>query len=496
MTETIVVGAGVGGLAAAIELGAAGRRVTVLEAGPSPGGKAGVVQLDGVEVDTGPSVLTLPEVFRELIARAGLDPDAELVLRRASPGFRYRFPDGVVVDVHHELDATLASVAATLGQEAAGELEAFLRYAAGIWDAAAPAFVFGPAPNVRGMLSLGLSGLTAALSIDAFHSMQGAIDKRVRSPHLRQILQRYATYNGSDMRQAPATLNCIAHVELALGGFGVEGGIASLVRALVRAAEAVGVRFVYGAPVERVLLERRAVRGVVAGGREHRADEVIMNADVAHVVGDLLPAEAGRRIRRSSTPSMSGYTAIYAARRRPDRVPHGVVFPERYAEEFVDIFDRDRPPAEPTVYLCAQEACHGRRGWAEHEPIFVMANAPPEPIDGSRPAAVWAELREAVRARAVAAGQLAPDDRLVWERTPTDLARQFPGSRGAIYGASSNSMTAAFQRPENAVSGVTGLYLASGSAHPGGGLPLAAQSGRLAAQAALAVRGGKSEVAA
>ena len=116
-----------------------------------------------------------------------------------------------------------------------------------------------------------------------------------------------------------------------------------------------------------------------------------------------------------------------------------------------------------------------------------MANAPPEPAAGERPHEVWRELRTTVVGRLLRAGLIDADDEVVWERTPGDLARQFSGSRGAIYGASSNGMTAAFQRPDNVVANLPGLYLASGSAHPGGGLPLAAQSGCEAAKAALAV---------
>jgi len=488
--DAIIVGAGAGGLSAAITLAASGLRVLVLEAQGGPGGKAGVAEVDGVAFDTGPSVLTLPHVFAQLIASSGLDPARELRLRRASPSFRYLYPDGVSVDVHHELDDTLASVRASLGSEAAEDLDAFMRYAARIWDAAAPVFVFGPAPDVTGILGRGLAALSAVAKIDPFADMQSSIAKRVRSPHLRMLLSRYATYNGSDVRRAPATLNCIAHVELALGGWGVEGGIGALVTALVRAAERLGVTFRFGAPVEELLLEgsrgRPRVRGVRVGATELLAPVVVMNADVAHVVGDLLPEGFSHGIRRSDRPSMSGYNLVLRARRR-ERAPHTVLFPTDYDAEFVDIFDRDRPPREPTVYLCAQEVCHGRPGWPDHEPLFVMANAPPEPADGERPEEAWHALRRIVVDRLLEARLIEPDDAAVWERTPRDLSRLFPGSRGAIYGASSNGMTAAFQRPHNVVSKLPGLFLASGSAHPGGGLPLAAQSGREAARAALAI---------
>jgi 1-hydroxycarotenoid 3,4-desaturase len=139
------------------------------------------------------------------------------------------------------------------------------------------------------------------------------------------------------------------------------------------------------------------------------------------------------------------------------------------------------------VYVCSQEACHGRTGWTEHEPLFVMANAPAEKIDSARPSFVWNELRSTVHERLRRAGVLERDDELLWERTPAQLALRFPRSRGSIYGASSNGRSAAFQRPSNTVRRIPGLFLASGSAHPGGGLPLAAHSGREAAEAALAM---------
>jgi len=165
-----------------------------------------------------------------------------------------------------------------------------------------------------------------------------------------------------------------------------------------------------------------------------------------------------------------------------------VLFPESYLDEFADLFDHDRPPRTPTVYVCAQERAHGRAGWREHEPLFVMANAPAEPLVGERDPAVWQALEGTMMRRLRSAGIIAADDEVVWRRTPTELARRFPGSRGALYGAASHSWNAAFKRPANVVGGTPGLYLASGSAHPGGGLPLAALSGRAAARSILGER--------
>jgi 1-hydroxycarotenoid 3,4-desaturase len=485
--DAIVVGAGIGGLSAAITLAHAGRRVLVLEAYDAAGGKAGTCVLAGVEVDTGPSVLTLPEVFEQLIGSAGLEAGRELPLRRLTPSFRYLFADGVGLDLHHELGATLESVRASLGPAAADELARFLRYAQEIWQAAAPAFVFGPSPSFGNLLRGGFGALRALFRIDPLSSMQGAIERYVHSPHLRLVLSRYATYNGSDPRCAPATLNCIAHVELALGGYGVEGGIGALVRALERAARRLGVVFRFGTPVDQLCLHEDRVTGVRAAGRTFAAANVVVNADVAHMLRDLLPAEVRPALTAPGPASMSGYNAIYRVRRQK-RAAHTVLFPPDYAAEFADIFDRDRPPLDPSVYVCAQEVCHGRRGWPEHEPLFVMANAPAEPEADARPDVLYETLAATVRARLARAGLVDADAELLWERTPRDLARRFPRSRGSIYGAASNDRSAAFRRPGNAVGGVQGLFLASGSAHPGGGLPLAAQSGRQAAAQLLAQR--------
>lgn len=479
--EVLVVGAGIGGLSAALALAARGLTVRVLEAADRPGGKAGVVEVDGVVIETGPSVLTLPDVFARVFARAGRRLDDVIGLRRLDPGFRYRYADGAVLEVSHDPEATLAGIGTALGPAAEAELASFLRYSRKIWDAAAPHFVLGPAPTWAAMAGLAVRHPRALLSVDPLHSMAAGIDRHVRDPHLRMLLRRYATYNGSDPRRVPATLNCIAHVELSLGGYGVEGGIHALVTALVDALEAHGGVIEYGTDVERVLVESDSAVGVaLAGGGTRRGQAVVVNADVGWLRSGALP-EPTRHLPAAAEPSMSGWTGALKAQRRGDRLPHEVLFPADYDAEFADIFDRDRPPAAPTVYLCAQEGCHGLAGWADAEPVFVMANAPAEPAEGVRAPGVWTALEDAVEQRIRAAGLWSDGDALVWRRSPAELAAAFPGSRGAIYGAASNDRFAAFKRPPNRVRSLPGLYLASGSAHPGGGLPMVALSGLAAA---------------
>ena len=298
-----MVGAGIGGLTAALALAARGLPVRVVEAAQRPGGKAGSVEVDGVVVETGPSVLTLPEVFADAFARAGLRLDDVIGLRRLDPGFRYRYADGCVVEVAHDPQDTLARVRTALGPAAEAELARFLDYSRQIWDAAAPHFVLGPAPTWAAMVGLALRHPRALLAVDSMRSMGSGIDRHVHDPHLRMLLRRYATYNGSDPRRAPATLNCIAHVELSLGGYGVQGGIRALVDALVAAIEASGGAIECGAAVDRLLMDGGAAVGVVlAGGRELRGRAVLVNADVGWLRAGALPG-ADPPLRRLRCPA-------------------------------------------------------------------------------------------------------------------------------------------------------------------------------------------------
>ncbi len=473
MADAIVIGAGLGGLSAAIHLAADGHRIEVLEAAPEAGGKAGTFEIDGVRLDTGPSVLTLPTVLDEVFARAGRRSGDLIDYVVFDPAFRYRFPDGAEVTLHHRVDDTIDAVRDTLGARAGDELASFLDYAAAIWEAAAPSFVYGDAPRWTTLLFGGLETLRAVSKIDPLTTMQRAIDARVHDEHLRAILLRYATYNGSDARRAPATPNCIAHVEIGLGGYGVRGGIHRLVDALVDTATGLGVRFAFDTPVERILTAQGAVRGVASARGEHRADLVVANADAAHVFTSLLP----RPRRATEDRSMSGWTALLSTKKR-ERVAHTVFFPRDYVQEFADVFDAGRPPEEPTVYVCAPRLSAELDPWKDREALFVMVNAPTADHAFDED-----EVRAKAMARLEAEGAIEGAE-ILWSRTPQGLADRFPGTLGALYGAASNGPSAAFSRPPNRDKTLRGLYYASGSAHPGGGMPLALLSGRAAARAA------------
>jgi 1-hydroxycarotenoid 3,4-desaturase len=492
MLDAIVIGAGVGGLVAAIDLAARGKRVVVYEAAPTPGGKIAVANVAGVEVDTGPSLLTWPAVLEGVFARAGSSFAEHVELLEPDPAFRYVWPDGTTIDLARGREGAVESIRAALGARAGRELDGFLRYAEAIWGVAVPEFVEHDAPDFFSLLRRGLPGLRAARAIDAFATMRSAILERVESRPLRAILLRFATYAGSDPRRTPATLCSIAHVEMGLGAFGVRGGMIELVRALVRLATGLGVSIHCDTPIERLATDGGRCCGVVlAGGTRVAARAVVSNADVGHLTASLLPRVLRGAVAAPGELTTSGLNLIVRDARRSGgarRAAHTVLFAHDADAEVVDLFDDRIAPREPTVYACAQEVAHGRAGWADDEPLFLMANAPPlaeAPGSGHEPDHVMSALEERMMRRMVDHSLLDATARIVWRRTPADLAARFPDSRGALYGPASHGWTAAFRRTPNVISGVPGLFVASGSAHPGGGVPLAALSGRAAARAVL-----------
>lgn len=477
--KVAVIGAGLGGLSAAVEASAEGHDVQVFEAAEAAGGKAGVVEVDGAQCDTGPSVLTLPDVFDGLFRRSGSSLAREVQLRTEAHAFRYRFPEGHEVVLHHDLERSLDSVREALGPEAAQEMKAHLEYAKSIWDVSAPHFVYGDAPSMRTIMKLGVSKLAEVQRIDAMRTMWSAICARVKNRDLQWIFARYATYNGSNVFKAPATLNCISWVELGLGGYGVEGGIHALVQRIVARAEHMGVRFHFNAKVDQILTRRGRVQGLRVNGADAPFDAVVTNGDVRGLPRLLDPKKKVKPPEDDG--SMSAWNAIVRTRRQTDRTAHAVLFPRDYIQEFRDIFERSRPPAEPTVYVCAQGPSHGRPGWPEDEALFLMANAPATSASMTQDQFETLEAQALERLRQV--GWIQPGDEVVWRRTPFGLAERFPYSFGSLYGAASNSPFSAFKRAGNRHGSVRGLYIASGTAHPGGGMPLSVLSGRSAIRA-------------
>ncbi|GAA3502765.1 phytoene desaturase family protein [Streptomyces prasinosporus] len=491
MARVCVIGAGMGGLAAAARLARQGHHVTVYERAAACGGKLGTVRRDGFVFDTGPSLLTLPEVYRRLFADTGAPLERCVPLRPVEPACGYRFADGTHLAMPGDLRLVPGALDDALG-EGAGAQWARLHAASGeLWRLVGESVLRRPLGGPADLLRRSVRPRDLA-AVAPWRTLRGTGRRYLRDPRLRMWLERYATYSGSDPRRAPGVLAVVPYVEQRYGTWYVPGGLRLLAEAVEQRCVELGVRFRYGCEIAAVETSGRGVTAVrLADGGTAAADVVVSGVDAAVLYGRLAADRRGRRPLSAlarAQPSLAGFVLLLALRGRDPRTPHHrVLFPADYDAEFDAVFGAPaRPAADPTVYISAPDDAALRPGDA-HEAWFVLVNAPRHAPRGAAGGVDWTVpgLRESYAERildVMAARGADVRRRLLWyeTRTPFDLEHATASPGGAIYGTSSNGARAAFLRPANR-SPVPGLFLVGGSAHPGGGLPLVALSAEIVA---------------
>ncbi|MBL8046207.1 MAG: phytoene desaturase [Anaerolineales bacterium] len=504
MLDTIIIGSGIAGLSAAIRLTAAGQEVLVLEKNAQVGGKMGEITAEGFRWDTGPSVITMRPVFEDLFRAAGRRLEDYVTLLPVEPLTRYFWPDGNWLDATRDLQRMAEQIETFEPRDVEGYL-AFLAYAARLHRLTGPAFIYGDPVSPRTFLQVPVREWR---HIDGWRTMQTAINSFVHSPHLRQLLGRFATYVGASPFRAPATLSVIAHVELTGGVWYPQGGIYAIARALEKLALELGVEIQLNAPVDEIIVREEHAVGVRVNGTVLAARHILSNVDAAVTYQKLLPAGAvppsAVRTLTQAEPSVSGFILLLGVRgQHPQLAHHNIFFCQDYAREFEDIFQRGQPPTDPTVYVAItskRDAAHAPPGC---ENWFVLVNAPPLSSHAQSEGRVlslskdtsydWpsraAEYRQHVLATLARHG-LDLSGKIITEKmlTPVEIEALTGARRGALYGASSNNMFAAFRRPHNVSPYIQNLYLAGGTAHPGGGVPMVMLSGAAAARQILAAK--------
>lgn len=486
MKKVAIIGAGIGGISTAIRLAHKGFEVSVFEANSYAGGKLSSFDLNGYRFDAGPSLFTLPNLVEELFELVGKNPKEYFEYIKLPDICHYFWEDATKLTAWAENERFAKEVEDVTGEPAQKILD-FLKDSAFKYEVLDGLFLqdslhkfstWTSAKALKGYLNLPKLGI--------FGTMNDANEKLFKNPKIVQLFNRYATYNGSDPYQTPATLNIIPHLEYNIGAFFPKKGMVSITNSLVKLAEDLGVQFFYESKVEEILVEKDKVSGIRYSNISEKNiskayDVVVSNMDVTPTYRKLMPNQKHPDRLLNQPKSSSGVIFYWGIKKQFAELGlHNIFFSDDYQQEFNTMFQEKTICQDPTVYinitskLKPDDAPEGCENW------FVLINAPAN--EEQNWDKIIADTRQNViqkvsRILGENIGDLIECEEILDPRT---IESKTSSAQGALYGNSSNNRYAAFLRHANFSSKIKNLYFVGGSVHPGGGIPLAISSAKIA----------------
>jgi phytoene desaturase len=478
--KVLVIGAGIGGLSAAIRLATKGFDVHVIEKTDGPGGKLREQVLGAYRFDLGPSLFTMPELVAELFELCQYPMSDNFQFEKLNDICHYFYEDGTRFVSKGNVEEMIQTCSTTF-QVSPAVLRRYFNATSRIYDITAHLFLYKSLHRISSYLNFKTLLSVFRLPFIQAHETMAHMGKRLfKDPRLVQYFNRYATYNGSNPYVAPATLHLIAHLEHSGGAYYPKGGMYSITKAMFQLAQAKGVTFSFGTSATKIKVDKDVVVGVDTSTGFIPCSIVVSNLDIHPTYTRLLPNTIAPSHILSQEKSSSALIFYWGIRQSyPSLGLHNIFFAKDYKKEFDAIWRDKTLWDDPTVYInitskyTVEDAPKGGENW------FVMINVP------SNEGQDWDNLR--VRARASILSKL---ERILGQSIepfieeedyldPIRIEQRTGSYRGSLYGNASNTPLAAFFRQSNASSSIKGLYFAGGSVHPGGGVPLANLSGKI-----------------
>lgn len=476
-----VIGAGIGGISAAIHLAIAGYDVTVFEKNSKPGGKASEIREEGFRFDTGPSLLTMTDVIESLFKKAGEDIGDYLEIKKLDTLCRYFYKDGTILNMYSDFVKAAAEIEnkTTTTHE---ELSKYFSYSKKIFELTKNIFLYDTYKGIKSLFKPEyFKTLLKIGEIDSGRTMHEANVSFFKDEKMIQIFDRYATYNGSNPYKAPATLNLISHVENNLGGYYITGGMYELVNALYKLAVNKGVKFMFDTYVKGAGIDGNYITSLITSEKSYSFDYYVSNLDA--LTFNTLFGKGNMHGIKDELLSTSAIVFYWGMRGNYEQLEtHNILFSGDYKTEFEHLSGKREPAEEVTVYVyisskfAKSDAPEGCENW------FVMINTPPD--FGQDWKTIERKYRDIIISKIESALKTEIRGKIMFEKTLTpDLIKEYTGSyKGSLYGLSSNTKFSAFKRQPNKSKKYKNLYYCGGSAHPGGGIPLVMLSGKNAAE--------------
>jgi phytoene desaturase len=476
--RVVVVGAGLGGLSCALYLAAAGRQVTVVEREPVPGGRAGRLSVDGYEFDTGPTVLTMPELIAEPMNAVGENLSDWLELTPLDPAYRAFYPDGSTLDVRTDTVRMAAEISRVCGPREADGYLRFVEFAGKLWELERDHFIDKNLDTPIDLVNLNLLKL---LGMGGFRRLQPKINQFFQDPRTQRIFSFQAMYAGLAPHDALAIYAVIAYLDSVAGVFFPKGGMHAVPKALAGAAEKHGVQFRYDTSVVKVTTANGRATGVITDTGEHiRADAVVLNPDLPVAYRDLLPAKRQRRLTYSPScvvlhiGSTQSYSKI---------AHHNIHFGRAWKGTFQEVIHRGQLMSDPSLLVTNPTHTDPSVAPAGRQTYYVLAPTPnldAAALDwtGDLPRRYADELVGTLEAR----GYVGFGDGIEVERIITPAEWQAQGMAAGTPFASSHTFaqTGPF-RPHNLHPTLENVVFTGSGTQPGVGVPMVLISGKLAA---------------
>jgi phytoene desaturase len=481
MKKAIVIGSGIGGIAASIRLAKKGYSVKVFESSEGPGGKLSEFKMGEYRFDRGPSLFTLPQYVEELFSLCEEEMSEHFSYSELPTLCKYWYPDGFVFEAKGDKEENIKAIVQAFDEDEQ-KVRAFFSKGEFIYNTTAPLFLERPLKISRLYRTKAFwIGILRIPRLPLFGTYTVQLNKYFKNPKTIQYFQRYATYNGSNPYKTPALMQLLPHVEQGIGAFIPEKGMYDITHQLYKLAMRQGVQFIFNSKVEEIIVEEGNASGIRLNEIDiEKADLVVSNMDVYPTYKKLLPNEREPNVILNQEKSSSALIFYWGLKDYVNKSLsiHNIFFSSDYLNEFRTMFESNQLSQDPTVYVHITSKHIPSDAPIKGENWFVMVNAP------NNKGQNWDEIVENARENIIQKLEKMLGEKIrekiscehIW--TPRGIESDTSSHLGALYGNASNSASAAFFRHANDSSRIGNLYFVGGSVHPGGGVPLAILSAK------------------